>query len=93
MKNYEATEIAYKNGYEKGYADGVQVASSSKQLASKWIPVTERLPEPLTIVFIWDSTNKRATDAYMTRHMEWVGISMSHEVTHWMPLPEPPEGE
>lgn len=22
MKNYEATEIAYKNGYQKGYADG-----------------------------------------------------------------------
>ena len=59
----------------------------------KWIPVTERLPEPLTIVFIWDSTNKRATDAYMTRHKEWVGISMSHEVTHWMPLPELPKGE
>ena len=59
----------------------------------KWIPVSERLPEPFTIVFIWDSTNKRVTDAYMTRHMEWVGISMSHEVTHWMPIPEPPKGE
>lgn len=22
MKNYEATELAYKNGYAKGYADG-----------------------------------------------------------------------
>lgn len=32
MKIHEATEQAYKNGYEKGKAD-----------ALKWIPVTERL--------------------------------------------------
>ena len=83
MDNHTATEIAYKNGYAKGYTDATP----------KWIPVTERLPEPLTIVFIWDSTNKRVTDAYMTRHMEWIGISMSHEVTHWMSIPEPPKGE
>ena len=31
MNNHEATEIAYKNGYEAG--------------KPKWIPVTERLPE------------------------------------------------
>ena len=45
-----ATEQAYKNSYTKGFEDGKkavanQVASSSKQLASKWIPVTERLPD------------------------------------------------
>ena len=26
MNNYEATEIAYKNGYEKGYADALAYA-------------------------------------------------------------------
>ena len=35
MNTYQATEIAYKNGYEAG-----------KQDAMKWIPVTEMLPKP-----------------------------------------------
>ena len=42
MKIHEATEQAYKNGYDKGYADG----------RPKWIPVTERLPEPETEVLV-----------------------------------------
>ena len=81
----DCVRCAYENVADHLIANGVTV--------QKWIPVTERLPEPLTIVFIWDSTNKRVTDAYMTRHKEWIGISMSHEVTHWMPLPEPPKGD
>ena len=35
MKNIDATEMAFKHGYEKGYAAG----------KPKWIPVGERLPE------------------------------------------------
>lgn len=40
MDKHTATEMAYKNGYAKGYADGTP----------KWIPVTERLPKPFTPV-------------------------------------------
>ena len=58
--------------------------------AQRWIPVTDRLPEPFDVVYVYDRTRKRVTDAYMTRHMEWVGVCMNHEVTHWMPMPEPP---
>ncbi len=60
---------------------------------SKWIPVTERLPEPFEIVLVYDHTGKSINWAYMTRHREWVGTIVSHIVTHWMPLPEPPKGE
>ena len=59
----------------------------------KWIPVTERLPEPFEIVYVYIPKDKRITDAYITRHMEWVGVRMNREVTHWMPLPESPKGE
>ena len=105
MKNYEATEIAYKNGYEKGYADGVKVASSSKQLASKWIPVTERLPEKVGKYLAVTKSCFKKGETYI--QLLWYGaksgfhysdpdfgcMKMNKWVTHWMPLPQPPEGE
>ena len=66
----------------------------------KWIPVTERLPEHLTSVivhrkdggiFIWEYFDTSSTDEC------WIDDSMNvysfYDVTHWMPLPEPPEEE
>lgn len=95
MDKYTATERAYKNGYEKGYADG----------KPKWIPVSERLPkkhgrylvaEPsyinesgYTIFTVWFDKEGGFYDS----DPEWGDIPMEN-VTHWMPLPEPPkEGE
>ena len=57
----------------------------------RWIPVTERLPEPLEDVLVYDPQDNRVAEAYMTRPKEWVGVRINHEVTHWMPLPEPPK--
>lgn len=57
----------------------------------RWIPVTERLPEPFEAVLVYDSSDKYVSVAYMTRHQEWVGITMKSDVTHWMPLPEEPK--
>ena len=59
----------------------------------KWIPVAERLPEPFEIVLVYDNRDKYVSDAYMTRHKEWVGITAKSDVTHWMPLPDAPKGE
>ena len=53
MKTYEATEIAYKNGYEAGFKDGYDGGMDvGKRHALKWIPVSERLPEPETEVMV-----------------------------------------
>lgn len=57
MKIYEATEQAYKNGYEKGKADALDKIQKPRFLLKdngdivpltnwqQWIPVTERLPD------------------------------------------------
>lgn len=59
----------------------------------RWIPVTERLPEKNVLVLC-------ACRANIFCVMKWDGVDwyenpthvyMSGFVTHWMPLPEPPE--
>lgn len=92
MKTYEATEQAYKNGYEAGKKDAV-----------KWILVSERLPMPYVDVVVCrqDLLNRANTVGleYITiRHDESPAWSKDYmtwksKVTHWMPLPEPPKGE
>ena len=96
MKTYEATEAAYKNGYNKGKADAVT-----------WIPVTERLPEerksvvpalgsysrPVLVVWERKCTGDRFVREGYTREGVFVNKTYNDEIraTHWMPLPEPPE--
>ena len=77
---YWATEAAYKNGY----ADG----------KPQWIPVKERLPSNGDFVLVADSRESYANCFGFDCGWWYIdGYRMSlEEVTHWMPLPEPPEG-
>jgi hypothetical protein len=63
----------------------------------KWIPVTERLPEkhgkylvltPNCTWLIWYDTEC----GFYDNDPEWGDIEID-DVTHWMPLPEPPKGD
>ena len=83
-----ATEQAYKNGYEAG--------------KPKWIPVSERLPEYfgtfIVAIFENDPDNTTYTDCadydYFSKIWRPIGyFAKGCEITHWMPLPEPPKGE
>lgn len=85
MKTYEATEQAYKNGYEAGKKD-----------ALKWIPVSERLPESekKVLCILYDGFFCILEWTYW----DWLwndghNVYAEKDVTHWMPLPEPPKGE
>ena len=57
-----------------------------------WIPVTEQLPDEDTRVLVWlrvklyDHTHMDTDRVHRNRWVRW-----GEDVTHWMPLPEPPK--
>lgn len=73
------------------------VCLEENQATSDWIPVTERLPEDWkerVLVKIKDANNIIGhPDMDTDRHMGDIWVRWGHNVTHWMPLPEPPKGE
>ena len=59
---------------------------------SKWIPVTERLPEYETPVMGWDAELRDMGIVNFVYGQFFDIVDMSEvKVTHWMPLPEPPK--
>lgn len=67
------------------------LAVPSAQPEQRWIPVSERLPEELTIVLITDKEG----DVFVS---EFIGVIngcaewATDDVIAWMPLPEPYKG-
>ena len=53
---------------------------------NEWVSVEERLPEPTYCVLVYTTDFSIEVDA-IGSDGEWI----SYEVTHWMPLPAPPE--
>ena len=60
---------------------------------SEWISVKERLPEETYLVLVWDNDCDQVAIASLQRDGSWCGdgVWKDANVTHWMPLPEPPE--
>lgn len=61
-------------------------------ITPKWIPVSERLP-PLGESVIAVSEGFMPKEMWLDHNHEWHAADNSEEdcVTHWMPMPEPPE--
>ena len=57
---------------------------------SEWIPVSERLPEESRLVIVEGGVASYLEGVWFT-HTRCEASIIQWEVTHWMPLPEPPE--
>ena len=60
--------------------------------ADGWIPVTERLPEDTRDVLVWCGITEKG--CYSPSQHMWGVYDDGYSpipVTHWMPLPQPPE--
>jgi hypothetical protein len=62
--------------------------------AQRWIPVSERLPERDGFYLVLENVNQVAGYYHWCKVFGWNtdgGRTNIQSVTHWMPLPEPPE--
>ncbi len=59
---------------------------------TKWIPVTERLPETRTRCVTISRDGDYGLGVYTTDY-GWMFPYYMGKTTHWMPLPEPPKEE
>ena len=73
-------------------ANGVTFATDNN-VGDKWIPVTERLPEAWTDVLAAYDDKTVSIDAISDNGTWYSSYTSTKDVTHWMPLPEPPKGE
>ena len=94
--------------YQDELIPGFRKQIEDLEAKSKWIPVTERLPEELPKdSCAWSERVRPSVDVlvkikglkqlctawYSYSYKEWTDVHEEHSftnVTHWMPLPEPP---
>ena len=80
------------------FRDALSLAISALE-RDRWISVNDKLPEPKTDVLaawddgaVWSIWQNWANDNDKDKFLYYVDMGASvHEVTHWMPLPEPPK--
>jgi hypothetical protein len=59
----------------------------------KWIPVSERMPEPYQSVLLWNPPFPQQYVGHWCPVEKWFNRSaggLDTTPTHWMPLPAPP---
>ncbi len=89
-------DVQYLGGLEDKIADHLIANGVTIQ---KWIPVTERLPDPYVSVLVQmpgENPFPTVREGFISKAGIWHSALYDRdpdEVTHWMPLPEPSKGE
>ena len=106
MRLIDADKLHYikvwiANGYDVKkdivvFAKEIDKIAKKTECFGKWIPVTERMPEENEYgaseeVFVMMGRGKYVT--YSTDFTQDGIWCCNHSITHWMPIPEPPEEE
>ena len=108
MDEHTSHEQAYKNGYEKGKQDAMKWIPVTERLpeehesifakvyrTERWEPLMFlNVSDDVLVVVKYENGGTKVKTAHTTDG-EWrlINIYGAKEVTHWMPLPEPPKGE
>ena len=90
LAEYDRVHIGPPGGARKLIEDAPAV--------QRWIPVSERLPKVRQRILVY--CESKTIEMHVTA-CTYMGGYLGHEqfsrhvrnVTHWMPLPEPPKGE
>ena len=73
----------------------IDLVELTGEVASKpqWIPVTERLPEPMkdVVLFMRYGEYKQLSEIAVGYYDDKLSHFSYCDVTHWMPIPEPPK--
>ena len=78
----------------KRHIENAPAVVTDNNVGSKWIPVTERLPEMERTVLVKDRVTGEVTTAHLNEFHSFVfRDGRGHGASHWMPLPEAPKGE
>ena len=73
------------------WAEAVSKGSKADSQIPRWIPVSERLPEQYESVIVWTSDRELGEAEYDGKRFYWTSDDNYTDVSHWMPLPEPPK--
>ena len=58
-------------------------------MKTEWISVKDQLPDDADLVLVYSERSGVRTDYYYNDEWEYYDRNQI-EITHWMPLPEPP---
>ena len=84
-------------------ANGVVISKMETPTMQQWIPVTERLPDTAERVLVCKTWNGKVYKPEYGYYQDFpnskgcwyvltdFGYYPQKEITHWMPLPQPPE--
>lgn len=80
------------------YINSQPTYTPAEIMAEMWVPVTERLPEEYTEVLVTDGDRVHIGGWYgrVADGPQWLNCTQDIgplDVTHWMPLPQPPKKE